>query len=257
MPNNVRTIIPKMGSAFRYLVTAKSRNTKTGDIPTVWIAGDTGDHKQDKAVTAASCKCSGCPLLPESKGGSGVPEGRRPCYAWQGQVQIALITILKAAAKKPRNYSLWNALVNSATSARYVRMTAIGDPSVLNKEQKEEMVSIISSFNDEYCGASNKMRLIGYIHGWRLAPWWKKHLMASVDSLEEADVAISKGWRPAVTLPADAGKQKSVKTPAGNTIVICPHLVEGKKRVPSCNECGWCSVENTEYKFGIGFPTHL
>ena len=255
----IKEIIPRIPELFTYYVTATSRNTKTGNIPTVWIAGDSGDPDTDKQETAASCACSGCPLLPKHKGGEGVPEDRLPCYAWQGQVSIALGTIIKAAKRKGRkHYSLWNALKNSASSARYVRMTAIGDPSALNRRQKEEMTDTIQQYNEQYCGPKNQYRLIGYIHGWRLAPWWKDRLMASCDTLEEADKAIAKGWRPAVTVPSGT-KGKSVKTPAGNTLLICPHLTEDakEKRVPDCNDCGWCSVERTEYRqFGIAFPSH-
>ena len=255
MRTKTKTIRPILDQAYTYYVTAKSRNGKTGNIPTVWIAGNTGCASTDKAVSAGSCKSSGCPLLPKSKGGP-VPTGQRGCYAWSGQVSGALSAILKAKDKS--KYKLKTALKNSHRKARYLRMSAIGDPSVLSRQQRDEIVGTLEAFNKEYCALSTGFRIIGYIHGWRLAPWWKGYLMASTDSLDEADKAIEKGWRTAVTLPADT-EGRVVKTPKGNKIYVCPHLVKGvdKRTVNDCNECGWCSVQDERFKkMNIGFPLH-
>jgi len=251
-----KTIHPVLTEAYTYYVTSKSNNGKTGNIPTVWVAGKTGCHDKDKAITAGSCKQSGCPLLPISKGGDGVPTGRRACYAWSGQVSGALTAILKA--KDKTKYRLKKALHNTHRRARYLRMSAIGDPSVLTRQQRDEIVDTLEAFNKENCALSTGFRIIGYIHGWRFAPWWKGYLLASTDSLEESDKAIEKGWRTAVTLPADT-KGRVVKTPKGHKVYICPHLVAGvdKRTVKDCNDCGWCSVQDERFKnMHIGFPSH-
>jgi len=260
--NRQRVIVKPRAPEGDYTIyyTPRSRNVKTGDMPQAWMG-------KDREETAESCRASGCPLLHSSKGGEGNKQADlRDCYAWNGTPHFAFLKMLKKVdeLKKAedtiglRKYTLEGALENRAFSSRYVRFTQIGDPSVIGEAQMQSIVATIAKHNKDFCGPNNGIKIIGFIHGWRQAPHWKPYLMASVDSLEEADEAIDAGWRPAVHLP-EGEYGKSVKTPKGRSILLCPHSLQGehkRKMTPDCNACGWCSVENTQFQFGIALVSH-
>lgn len=72
----------------------------------------------------------------------------------------------------------------------------------------------------------------------------------SADTLEEADELAALGVAPvAVVLPADASK--SMKTPGGRHISVCPATVRDDVQ---CANCGICA--HATRKAIIGFPAH-
>ena len=253
-------VIPQDSSAgnVEYYVTSSSDNAKTGDVPTVWI----GDSK---AQTARSCFESGCPLLGISKGGKFDPQKteKNGCYAWNGTVQMGIISIWKTIQKHGKaRYLIDNALSLSKLSSKLIRVTAIGDVVSLTEEQRNEIVDGVAKHNKEFRSEQTKLRFLGYTHGWRkenMFNLWGKLLMASVHSLEEADEAFDQGWRPAAEMTFDADPGRVVITPKGRKLMVCPHLLSEKlkpKMVEDCNNCGWCVVEDNKRNFGIIFPNH-
>ena len=254
----IKHVTPEPTSAgdVEYFVTARSQNTKTGDLPTIWI----GNSKEQVART---CCESGCPLLPTHKGGTFKKgNGKFGCYAWGGRVQMAAVRLWKTAKANPMAYKLKNALANSSLNARLVRLSAIGDPVSLTQAQADEIIDGIAEHNAEYRSKATKLRIIGYTHGWDqegMHERWGDHLMASCHSLEEADEAFEQGWRPALeaTFAEDPGR--IITTPKGNKLMVCPHLLSDElkpKMVKDCNACGWCAVSDSKFKMGIVFPNH-
>ena len=163
----------------KYYVTSTTTNTKTGNIPTVWIGGN-------QEETLQSCMSAKCPLVPEKMSGKPVPKGMRPCYAWQGRVRHGLKSIGKAVMRMgedpsspdyevPRRWNIRAALWKSARSARYLRLSAIGDPSALAIEDVEDIETACEEFD---------LGIIGYTAGWRDAPHLRGKVMASTYSLE-------------------------------------------------------------------------
>tara|TARA_R110000868_G_scaffold10386_1_gene51102 strand:- start:316 stop:714 length:399 start_codon:yes stop_codon:yes gene_type:complete len=98
-----------------------------------------------------------------------------------------------------------------------VRLGAYGDPAFI----PQRVVAAIVSSADGHTG---------YTHQWTRAAWLKGTVMASVDSLEELQVARANGWRTfrvSSTLDVQKGE------------ILCPASDEAGKRT-TCEECGLC-----------------
>lgn len=73
----------------------------------------------------------------------------------------------------------------------------------------------------------------------------------SADSIEQADELKSLGIGPvAVVIPEDS-PHKATKTPAGNTLVVCPAVTNEEI---TCQSCGLCAISTR--KCIVGFPAH-
>lgn len=72
----------------------------------------------------------------------------------------------------------------------------------------------------------------------------------STDNLAMADKAMATAIAPVVTiLPSDV-QGKTVLTPAGNKVLVCPEYTKGW----TCAQCQLCAVAERSYI--IGFPAH-
>lgn len=227
---------------------ARSRNRKTGNIPTLWIAD----------LAAAYASCAGCPLRPVysiDRHGKLVLERSGACYAWSGMVRAAAISVAKAAAAG-KDMSLATALRRRHKAARLVRVSAIGDAGRIGLESAREIQAAV---------AAEGLRIVGYSHHWReadVALSWRGVLRASCETLEDADAAVDAGWFAATLLPSDADVTPgALRTPAGRRIVVCPaqtgHTVTdartGKKRAINCNDCRMCAQPRVDI---VGFLAH-
>ncbi len=219
----------------KYLCTATSRNTKTGNVPGISI-GDT------RADSIKSCADVGCPLLHHKYGGQGGKD-KPTCYAQHGSPSFAHSAMVKASARG-KDYSLATAIANSSRSARMVRVGVIGDPAG------------VSPIDSAYIRQTIKqagLALVGYTHGWALdkARHWRGSLMASCATLAETDTAIANGWRATVVLPADH-EGRTFTTPDGHKGIVCPAIVKPGK--VTCNDCRLC--DGSKAGPVIGFPDH-
>jgi hypothetical protein len=198
-----------------------SDNVKTGDVPTAWVGAS-------KEETRASC--AGCKLAPREEGGDGT------CYAWSGTPAIARASITKAAARGA-DRSLERALAERRADARMVRVSALGDAGRAGAETAARIVAKV---------AAAGLALVGYTHHWReedVAAAWRGRLMASVETLAQADEAAAAGWRAAAVVPEDYPRTGT--TPAGRRVVVCPaQVAEGTSgaRPVTCNTCRLCDA---------------
>ena len=93
--------------------TARSTNTKTGDIPQGYVG---------QTIELAKESCEGCPILSK-------------CYHWKGSSQLGHISMTKGYAKRgPEAYSLEAVLPKSVRSANYARGAVGGNPHVISRE---------------------------------------------------------------------------------------------------------------------------
>jgi hypothetical protein len=219
----------------KYLCTSTSQNTKTGNVPGISI-GDT------RADSLQSCRDVACPLLHKKHGGQG-GDGNPICYAQHGTPSFAHSSRVKASANG-KDYSLSHALEQSSRAAKMVRVGVIGDPAAL------------SPIDGAYIRQTIKragLALVGYTHGWELdtAQHWRGSLMASCETLEQADKAIADGWRATVLLPSDQ-TARTFDTPDGHTGVVCPAIL--KPEIVTCNSCRLC--DGSKAGPVIGFPDH-
>ena len=231
-------------SLSEHIFVARSTNIKVGDVPHMYIG-------RNEKQCVDSCKKSKCPLLSKRYGGDNglLPSGTKlkPCYAHNGTVSFAVKAIYKAISRgKASNYTLAHALKKSVRSARIMRISQIGDPCAVTKDDADSIYAECKKVG---------LQLKGFTAGWRIAPWWKGKLMASTMSLHEADEAIARGWRASTVLSEDfvgsGPKNNTFVTPGGNKGVVCPHQMGARL---TCNTCRLCVGENEGPI--IGFITH-
>lgn len=198
---------------------AGSSNVKTGDVPTAWVG-----------LTKSACleSCRGCALAPVAVGGNG------ECYSHSGSPAIAASSIRKAA-ERGHDRTLAAALNSAKRTAKMVRYTAIGDGGRVLDGVADRIIATVR-------GAG--MSLVGYTHHWReqfVAQAWRGHLMASANSLAEADEALAQGWRTAAVVPMDTPARGL--TPNGARYIVCPaQTAEERGAKVTCNDCRLCDA---------------
>lgn len=203
------------------LFSARSRNTKTGNVPTAWNGATREEGRKS---------CAGCPLLDAG------------CYAHSGAVAMGADSV-RRAARHGADKSLDTALHGRHKSARMVRLTGIGDIGRAGKATADRIVGKIRAVG---------LQAVGYTHFWRessVADAWRGRLMASVETLQDADRALSEGWRAAVVVPEDT--PRTFTTPAGNRGIVCPAQI---RDTVTCNDCRLC--DGSKRGPVIGFRAH-
>ncbi len=210
------------------LWTGTTTNTKTGDIPTLWV----GTTRKESLAS-----CEGCPLRPKSEGGNG------SCYAQGGTPAMGHASMIKAL-NRGKDYSLRQALKTAKRSAKMARFGAIGDPGALPMAYLSKAIKAVRSIG---------LDVVGYTHHWRVKPDLAGVFMASCDDLSEVDAALDAGFRAAVVLPWD--HEGKFTTPNGATGIVCPAMeTESKGRKVTCNDCRLC--DGSKPGPVIGFPNH-
>ena len=99
---------------------------------------------------------------------------------------------------------------------KILRLGGYGDPAMV----PEEVVTTLVNLYDGW---------LGYTHQWkrRWASWSKRYGMASVDSIEEAQLAMKKGWRTfRVDYEGEIAKGE----------IVCPNTTVGVQ----CVDCLLC-----------------
>lgn len=214
----------------RVAFTKISGNAKTGKIP----------------VTVTESRS--CPSNCRLKG--------QGCYAELGKVGIHWKKIDKAE----RGTSYWQAMqaIASLPSGQRWRHNVAGD--LVHAGQKiaaDSLAGIIQANKGKQGFTYTHHRVIGddavVLHNRqqiRLANRNGFTVNLSADTLEQADKLKALNIGPVVTiLPIDA--PKTMKTPAGNIVIVCPAVYRNDT---TCSNCGICQVSTR--KAIIGFPAH-
>lgn len=208
----------------KLLWTAGTKNRKTGNVPTAYVG---------ESVEEAWASCEGCALRDSKR-----------CYAWNGTVAAGFWNILRGAKKSPAKYTFGNAMA-ALNGARMVRVGALGDPSRVNHRTLRSNARYVRK---------RGMAFVGYTHHHREArnANLKDLLMASCETIEQADEAVSRGWR-ATTIVSWDFKGKRFITPAGNQALVCPAQTTTNI---TCNDCRLCDASrDTPFKV-IAFKDH-
>ena len=189
--------------------TQVSANSKTGNVPTGWVG-------LTEEATRASC--AGCALLDP------LPGRKAPrCYAWSGAVRFGAMSAQKVAVRAPETRTLAAAIAAAARSARMLRLTGLGDIGRAG-------VAAADSIAAQSKAAG--LALVGYTHHWRepaVSEAWRGRLMASTETLSDADTASAAGWAVTVVVADDTPRVST--TPAGRAVVICPaQVAEARKK---------------------------
>lgn len=178
----------------------ESQNEKTGPMAHAWVlpAGENASKAFGSPVEQDVC--GAC-----RNTGAGA---RRPCYVAMG---VRFVEQWRAGYPRVE-------LLKAAKALAYpLRVTAYGDPAAVPLEVWEPLLRYAPGWT-------------GYTHAWRSCdPGFKRYLMASVDSREEAIEANRAGWR-----------YFRVNAPGGQVIpdveVLCPAESRGR----SCVQCRLC-----------------
>jgi hypothetical protein len=208
-----------------------SKNSKTGPVAGVWIG---------RTLASAGASCGQCKIRPASLGGSG------GCYAWRGRTVGALVAQSRSALS--RRASPEAELRNSPASV--VRFGVLGDPGSLPSRWYWRILRAIGS-----------RWIVGYSHQWRRRAISRRsrHLLASCDDLGEADTAISAGWIPAAIVEPGEAPGRTVETPGGSTLVVCPEQRHPDRGI-TCATCRLCSPAHPAWEsgrvHGIAFLRH-
>jgi hypothetical protein len=155
------------------------------------------------------------------------------------------------AAEGGKDYSMETALDGRSVKAKAVRLTAIGDVAASSSLVAYAVAAAAVA-------RAAGLAVIGYTHGHGLAHAAPLSglLMASVDTLQDADTLTAAGWRVAVKLPPTppgSTPARTTTTPAGRTVVTCPVLVRPDADL-TCNACRLCDASRPGPI--IGFPDH-
>lgn len=183
------------------IATNGSKNTKTGAMVQTWILLKDVDPINASRLGLDSAICGDC----RYRGNNGKERG---CYV----MLFAPNSIYKAY--KAGNYSRdWT---SETFRNKSIRLGAYGDPAFVP----------ISIWNKLLRYSKNHT---GYTHQWQIKPQYKKLCMASVDTLEELELAQSKGWRTYFV------NGEGLETVPNS--IDCPHDSHGVQ----CAGCNLCS----------------
>jgi hypothetical protein len=195
----------------RILVTARSSNEKTGDVPTVWVGADVAESK-------ASCK--GCHQLETGA-----------CYAQYGTTALGLGSMARTARLDGSfaRYSMDHALAGRSKKATFVRFSAIGDVARANRNEVKGLFRAT---------AKAGLDVVGYTHFWATdGAWLRGRLMASCDTWDMAREANAAGWRAAIVAPA--GTVGTIRNADGSIFAVeCPAIAAARHgRTFTCLDC--------------------
>ena len=180
-------------------VTHKSSNIKTGNVDTLWILPES---KEPHTAVKSGCDSAVCGDCPHRRDHGALGD----CYVLPFQAPLSIF----------RSLSKTVADSFKATS-KSIRLGGYGDPSMLSEGV---VASLVASYE----------RHLGYTHQWKRtwASWSKRFCMASVDSVDEAKKAWSKGWRT-FRVAYDSHMEDNE--------ILCPSVTHGVQ----CADCSLCN----------------
>lgn len=208
-----------------YHLTLRSSNSKTGPIPVSTTSSDT-------------CP-DACPL--KNKG----------CYAAQGHLAIHWRKV--SDGKRGEFLNAFLAQIKSLPAGTFWRHNQAGD--LPGNGDSIDQIAL-----NRLVDANKGKRGFTYTH----KPPTGSNRVAiksanragftvnlSANSIHHADELVSKRIAPVVTILPSNTRERSIKTPAGNTVVVCPATrVDGM----TCDKCRLCA--KADRPFIIGFPAH-
>jgi len=205
------------GAPIVAIVTAGSRNEKTGTMDQLYILPDTGQTPaQAWASGHYASVCGGCTHHVHNTCYVVRVQGSRAVYAkYQrgGYPQLDPATLPKANP---------------------LRLGADGDPAAVPAPILRALVA--------------ERQHTGYTHQWLDHPELRDLCMASCDTLAQASAARAQGWR--VFLTRDA---VTTQLPG---FILCPASVEAGKRT-TCAQCRLCNgAQSADRRAHIYIPLH-
>jgi hypothetical protein len=192
-------------------LTRDSANEATGGMLQTWILVDGAESPAAAVHTGNDVSvCGDCPHRSPASGGIGT------CYVG---VQFAPTVVYKAMRRGI--YPVYDpAEHNGMLRGRLLRIGSYGDPGAVPVDVWRRLARV--------CGGRT-----GYTHQWRLRAiqGLRTLLMASVDSVDEAEEAKALGWR--------TFRVRHVGSPLERGEIECPKSARAGKRL-TCEQCLAC-----------------
>jgi hypothetical protein len=198
----------------------RSQNPKTGDMLQTWILRRDINPFAAIHSGADGSICGACPLrgvIERSRGKHRTINRRRACYVSVHQAPLAVYQAYKRGRyelfAKSRHLDLFR--------GRMLRIGSYGDPCAAPYVIWSQLAKVANGRT-------------GYSHQWRVGRFWRfrRLVMASVESLEQAQETQARGWRTFRTAPL--GEQP------GSSEFACPASAEQGHRL-TCEQCGACN----------------
>jgi len=201
------------GSPIVAIATLDTSNPKTGDMIQVWIIREDISPVDAVRNGGDASVCGQCPQR-HNLGGS--------CYVQPFQAPLSVWKSYKRG-----NYGTTSArkLAGMLHNGKPIRLGAYGDPC-----------AVPLSVWDHFVGNGSRPRT-GYTHQWRNPAFqgYRKYLMASADTAQDARDARAMGWRYFRVMQ---GSEPSL----GQEFVCLSEREEGKSK--TCAECRACDGTN-------------
>ena len=206
----------------RYQLTLKSRNKKTGPIPVSTTSDDT------------------CPDVCPFKAGG--------CYAKGGPLAI----VWRRVDDQGSNLAEFCDAISALPAGQLWRHNQAGDlPGVNGTINGRDLNRIVKANKGKH----------GYTYTHKPTTAKNRRAIAkanasgftvnlSANNADHADQLVALGIGPVVTVVPSNAKVGSLKTEAGNKIVICPASYRDDV---TCSDCGLCQRQR---KAIVGFPAH-
>ena len=215
---------------YAVVMTMFADNTKTGDMPQIWILAEHASPLEAKALGYHVSVCGDCPII-------------KLCYVNLAKRPRSVYEGYKAGAytDDPHAY-------DAVVRVNGVRFGAYGDPVLIPIELVEHLAQL--------CGPGRKFT--GYTHQWRRLEYqpYRAYFMASVHTPAERELAWSMGWRTFYVGQADEqpspgeihcpaqldpntqcidcfacnGNARGLEQPAAHSIFALPHGLQAESR---------------------------
>jgi hypothetical protein len=214
----------------------KSKNSKTGEMPQVWIMRS-DMHPIDALRTGAdSAICGNCIHRPKLKGKKALTKGSRTCYV----TVMALSSIYNTFAEGKYKVADVDELALQLSN-KNIRLGAYGDPAAVPIEVWDKLC--------KYCKST------GYTHQWRNCDErFAEYCMASCDSPIDVLQSTVKGYR---TFFVQNVKEitEAFKSVKDIKLAWCPASKE-KGRATTCSKCMACSGTRSNLHSNISIMMH-
>lgn len=216
------------GAPIVAILTTRSSNSKTGDIPQVWILDATTEpHTAAKNGEDVSV-CGGCRHRTDS-------DGRRSCYVVTHHGPLSVYRTWKRGRYIDATTDHgWATLASwfARDVPRAVRLGAYGDPSAVHPNVMTALA---------FLARSNDCTPLGYTHDWRhpRAAHLQSMCMASVDTPDEMNTATARGWR---TFRVRTEHEENY---IGE--VTCPATTPDRATCRSCRRCDGIRPDDSSF----------
>jgi hypothetical protein len=193
---------PIDGAPIVGIATLESKNGKTGNMVQTWILREDMHPLAARASGADRAYCGDCPMRSECY----IEWGKAPSQVWKTFARGGYMDL----RRKP-------ALMRRIVMGRMVRLGAAGDPAMIPLQHWLKVLEGAEGWT-------------GYSHQWR-EPWaqpMRELTMASVESLEDQDLARAMGWR--------TYRIRRQGEPLARNEIACPSDTTGRQ----CIDCRAC-----------------